>query len=96
MAREVFTRTKPHVNVGTIGHIDHGKTTLTAAIVARQALRFGGQAPGYADIARGGKVRDGGKIVTITASQTRPVTARVGSRPPGPDQPTKTFSLLTT
>ena len=39
MAKEVFARTKPHVNVGTIGHIDHGKTTLTAAIVARQAYK---------------------------------------------------------
>src|SRR5207253_10089974 len=43
MAKEVFTRTKPHVNVGTIGHIDHGKSTLTAAISARQARRFGGK-----------------------------------------------------
>jgi elongation factor Tu len=39
MAKEKFERTKPHVNVGTIGHVDHGKTTLTAAITARQALR---------------------------------------------------------
>ncbi len=37
MAKEKFERTKPHVNVGTIGHVDHGKTTLTAAITARQA-----------------------------------------------------------
>jgi elongation factor Tu len=39
MAKEVFQRNKPHVNVGTIGHIDHGKTTTTAAIVARQACQ---------------------------------------------------------
>ena len=39
MAKEKFERTKPHVNVGTIGHVDHGKTTLTAAITARQATR---------------------------------------------------------
>ncbi len=39
MAKETFTRTKPHVNVGTIGHIDHGKTTLTAAILAVLAER---------------------------------------------------------
>src|SRR6516164_1566641 len=58
MAKDVFTRTKPHVNVGTIGHIDHGKTTLTAAIVARQSLKFGGKAKSYADIAKGGTVRD--------------------------------------
>ena len=45
MVKEVFRRTKPHVNVGTIGHIDHGKTTLSAAISARQAHLFGGEAP---------------------------------------------------
>ncbi|MCA9506106.1 MAG: elongation factor Tu, partial [Myxococcales bacterium] len=39
MAKEKFERTKPHVNVGTIGHVDHGKTTLTAAITARQASK---------------------------------------------------------
>ena len=39
MAKETFNRTKPHVNVGTIGHIDHGKSTLTAAIVARQGFK---------------------------------------------------------
>jgi len=75
MAKAIFERTKPHVNVGTIGHIDHGKTTLTAAIVARQAHRFGGEAPGYAEIARGGTVRDESKIVTITAAHVRYETA---------------------
>ncbi|MGA0326178.1 MAG: GTP-binding protein, partial [Limisphaerales bacterium] len=39
MAKEAFQRTKPHVNVGTIGHVDHGKSTLTAAIVAVQARK---------------------------------------------------------
>ena len=39
MAKETFVRNKPHVNVGTIGHIDHGKTTLTAAITSRQATK---------------------------------------------------------
>jgi elongation factor Tu len=76
MARAVFTRTKPHVNVGTIGHIDHGKTTLTTAIVARQAHRFGGEAPGYTEIARGGIVRDPSKIVTIIAAHVQYETAR--------------------
>jgi elongation factor Tu len=66
MAKEVFTRTKPHVNIGTIGHIDHGKTTLTAAISARQAHRRGGQAQTYERIAKGGGVREKGKIITIT------------------------------
>ena len=50
MAREKFERTKPHVNIGTIGHVDHGKTTLTAAITATLALDGGGTAKAYADI----------------------------------------------
>jgi elongation factor Tu len=75
MAKAIFERTKPHVNVGTIGHIDHGKTTLTAAIVARQAHRFGGEAPGYAEIARGGKLHGASKIITITAAHVRYETA---------------------
>ena len=69
MAKEQFVRTKPHVNVGTIGHIDHGKTTLTAAITKVMAEKHGGAAISYADIAKGGTVRDGGsKIVTIATS----------------------------
>jgi elongation factor Tu len=68
MARGVFQRTRPHVNVGTIGHIDHGNTTLTAALSARQAHLFGGLAQSYEGIARGGTVRDKSKIVTITAA----------------------------
>ncbi len=68
MAKETFVRTKPHVNVGTIGHIDHGKTTLTAAISARQAHRFGGTVESYEHIARGGTVRSNDKIVTINVS----------------------------
>jgi elongation factor Tu len=68
MAREVFVRDKPHVNVGTIGHIDHGKTTLTAALSARQAHRFGGEAVSYDRVAVGGTRRGDDKILTITAS----------------------------
>src|SRR6202167_5861051 len=69
MAKEVFARTKPHVNVGTIGHIDHGKTTTTAAIVARQAfknkiLKF----KDYKGIAKGGTERDDLKTVTIAVA----------------------------
>src|SRR6187431_3221861 len=67
MAKEKFVRTKPHVNVGTIGHIDHGKTTLTAAITKVMAKDRGGVAVSYADIAKGGTVRDDTKIVTINA-----------------------------
>src|ERR1700712_5558852 len=70
MAKELFERNKPHVNVGTIGHIDHGKTTLTAALSARSAARFpnGVTAKGYDAIAKGGTRRDATKIVTITTS----------------------------
>jgi elongation factor Tu len=69
MAKEKFVRTKPHVNVGTIGHIDHGKTTLTAAITKVMAKDRGkGTAISYADIAKGGTVRDDTKIVTIAVS----------------------------
>ena len=50
MAKQKFDRSKPHVNIGTIGHVDHGKTTLTAAIATRLATKFGGEAKGYAEI----------------------------------------------
>jgi elongation factor Tu len=65
MAKEVFERKKPHVNVGTIGHIDHGKTTLTGSILAVQAAKGLAQFKSYADIAKGGTVRDETKTVTI-------------------------------
>jgi elongation factor Tu len=69
MAKDVFARTKPHVNVGTIGHIDHGKTTLTAAIVARQAYKNKvAKVKSYAEIAKGGTVRDENKTVTIAVA----------------------------
>jgi elongation factor Tu len=58
------------VNVGTIGHIDHGKSTLTAAMSARSAARFGGVIKSYADITKGGTVRDANKTVTIASSHT--------------------------
>ncbi len=65
MAKEKFVRTKPHVNIGTIGHIDHGKTTLTAAITKVLAKLGRSTVREYADIAKGGTVRDDSKIVTI-------------------------------
>jgi len=68
MAKGTFERTKPHVNVGTIGHIDHGKTTTTAAILAVQAVKGLAVVKAYADIAKGGTVRDVTKTVTIAAS----------------------------
>ena len=70
MAREMFKRDKVHVNVGTIGHIDHGKTTLTAALSARSAHRFplNVKARGYQAIAAGGVKRDENKTVTVIAA----------------------------
>ena len=68
MSKEKFSRTKPHVNVGTIGHVDHGKTTLTAALVNTQAKRNMAQAKSYKDIAKGGTVRDESKTVTIASA----------------------------
>jgi len=68
MAKEAFQRTKPHVNVGTIGHVDHGKSTLTAAIVATQARKGLATKISYADITKGGTVRDETKTVTIAVS----------------------------
>ena len=50
MAKEKFERTKPHCNIGTIGHVDHGKTTLTAAITMTLAKAGGAKAMNYADI----------------------------------------------
>ncbi len=70
MAKDTFQRTKPHVNVGTIGHIDHGKSTLTAALAARSAAKYGTKVKSYAEITKGGTVRDASKTVTIAASHT--------------------------
>ena len=68
MAKETFERTKPHVNVGTIGHIDHGKTTLTTAILKVQSDKGLAEFKSYKDIAKGGTVRDETKTVTIAVA----------------------------
>ena len=71
MAKEVFNRTKPHVNVGTIGHVDHGKTTLTAAITAVQASKGLADFTSYDDVAKASESegrRDPTKILTISTS----------------------------
>jgi len=68
MAKDNFERTKTHVNVGTIGHIDHGKTTTTAALLAVQGAKGLAEFKSYADIAKGGTVRDDTKTVTIAVS----------------------------
>ncbi len=68
MAKEKFVRSKPHVNIGTIGHIDHGKTTLTAAITSVLSKLGKATLKEYSEIAKGGTVRDDSKIVTISVS----------------------------
>ncbi|MEI8328067.1 MAG: elongation factor Tu [Candidatus Taylorbacteria bacterium] len=75
MATAEFNRTKPHVNVGTIGHIDHGKSTLTAAILAVQSKKGLANVKAYADITKGGTVRDATKTVTISLSHVEYETA---------------------
>ena len=89
MAKEKFDRNKPHVNVGTIGHIDHGKTTLTAALVKVQSKKGLAKAIKYADIAKGGTVRDETKTVTIAVSargvrDRRSATTRTSTAPATP------------
>jgi elongation factor Tu len=68
MAKEIFERTKPHINVGTIGHVDHGKSTLTTALVKVQSDKGLAEFKSYADITKGGTVRDSTKTVTIAVS----------------------------
>ncbi|MBX3470238.1 MAG: elongation factor Tu [Planctomycetes bacterium] len=69
MAKEKFERTKPHVNVGTIGHISHGKTTLTSALTRVSAKKFKTvEVKDYATIAKGGTVRSDSKVITIAVS----------------------------
>ena len=67
-AKEQFKRAKPHVNIGTIGHVDHGKTLLTSAITRVLAKQGKTQVREYADIAKGGTVRDESKILTIAVA----------------------------
>lgn len=75
MAASEFNRSKTHVNVGTIGHVDHGKTTLTTSILAVQAKDGLATLKAYADIAKGGTVRDATKVVTISLAHVEYETA---------------------
>jgi elongation factor Tu len=75
MAKEKFVRSKPHVNVGTIGHIDHGKTTLTAAMLKVQEKKKMAKSVSYADIAKGGVVRDETKTLTVAVAHVEYETA---------------------
>ncbi|MFH1602006.1 MAG: elongation factor Tu [Candidatus Shapirobacteria bacterium] len=73
---EKFERTKPHVNVGTIGHVDHGKTTLTAAILKYLSKKNMAKEKSYSEIAKGGAVRDESKILTIAVAHVEYETAK--------------------
>jgi elongation factor Tu len=68
MSKAKFERSKPHVNVGTIGHVDHGKTTLTAALTKVLSKKGKAKEMQYAEIAKGGVVRDSSKILTVAVS----------------------------
>ncbi|MDP7011980.1 MAG: elongation factor Tu [Verrucomicrobiota bacterium] len=68
MAKKEFERELPHVNIGTVGHVDHGKTTLTASILQVQAADGLAEIKAYSDIAKGGTVRDETKTVTIAVA----------------------------
>ena len=78
MAKEIFQRTKPHVNVGTIGHVDHGKTTLTAAMTKVMELKGLSKFKSYDDIAKASESqgrRDETKILTIATAHVEYPTA---------------------
>ncbi len=74
MAKAKFDRSKPHVNVGTIGHVDHGKSTLTTALVKVQSEKGLANLRSYAEITKGGTVRDESKTVTIAVSHVEYAT----------------------
>ena len=70
MAKEHFNRTKPHVNIGTIGHVDHGKTTLTAAITKYLANKGYAKFEDYADIDKAPEERERGTQLTLSMKLT--------------------------
>ena len=71
MGKQVFDRTKPHVNVGTIGHVDHGKTTLTAAITMAQSKLWGGDVVAFDEIDKAPEERSGGSRSRLRTWSTR-------------------------
>ncbi|AJZ38765.1 hypothetical protein J152_01077 [Xanthomonas citri pv. citri] len=86
MAKAKFERTKPHVNVGTIGHVDHGKTTLTAALTKIGAERFGGEFKAYDAIDAAPEEKARGITISTATSNTnpRPATTRTSTAPATP------------
>ena len=76
MAKAKFERTKPHVNIGTIGHVDHGKTTLTAAITKYLALKGQAQYEDYSSIDKAVEERGRGSSIIIAHVTMPTLTAR--------------------
>ena len=74
MAKENFVRSKPHINVGTIGHVDHGKTTLTAALTKVMAEKFGGEFKAYDQIDKAPEERERG--ITIATAHVEYETTK--------------------
>ncbi len=72
MSKETFQRNKPHFNVGTIGHVDHGKTTLTAALTKCLAEKFGGEVKQFDEIDKAPEEKARGRVTmrTLTAQDT--------------------------
>ena len=82
MSKEKFERNKPHVNVGTIGHVDHGKTTLTAAITKVLSEAYGGEAVDFANIDKAPEERERGiTIRLLTLSMRREPSLRTRRLP---------------
>ena len=75
MSKEKFDRDKPHVNVGTIGHVDHGKTTLTAAITKTLADKGGTEVKTFDEIDNAPEEKERGITIATSTSSTRPTTA---------------------
>ena len=84
MAKEKFNRSKPHVNIGTIGHVDHGKTTLTAAITKTLAMKGGAAFVDYANIDKAPEERERGITINTphtSSTRRRTVTMRTWTAP---------------
>ena len=86
MSKEKFARTKPHLNVGTIGHVDHGKTTLTAALTKVLAAKFGGEVKAYDQIDNAPEERERGITISTThvEYQTASATTPTSTAPATP------------
>ena len=82
MAKEKFERTRPHVNIGTIGHVDHGKTTLTAAITMVLNKKFGGEVRRYDEIDAAPEEKARGIMEKIKSKKQLPLSRKKNKRMP--------------